>query len=244
MHFLLHDHFINSPNLISWQCMDIIRRKLMLVTIGTLRVTCKQTLQFIGWRVLPLLYHANGVGNKASLCTGRLVLQCYIGPYCRWFLVVGTNSTVLCSTKAISFFSGVQNWHLPSQNFFGTLIFPLTSKGGRGQECQFCKLLFVCFCSLASHTPLYFHCCKCTLVKCLSKFIFTITQLLIFTWSRAMFDESIGHGNDGIMAQLAFLFSLHVVFCESVQWNHYLAACGSTSLWLEFWTFWCHFYGR
>lgn len=41
-----------------------------------------------------------------------------------------------------------------------------------------------------------------------------------------MFDESIGHGNDGMMPQLAFLFSLHVVFCESVQWNHFLAACG------------------
>ena len=34
-HFLLGDHFINSHNLISWQCMDIVRRKLMLVTIGT-----------------------------------------------------------------------------------------------------------------------------------------------------------------------------------------------------------------
>ena len=36
MHFLLRDHFItDSHNLISLQCMDIIRRKLMLVTIGT-----------------------------------------------------------------------------------------------------------------------------------------------------------------------------------------------------------------
>ena len=34
-HFLLEDHFINSLNLISWQCMDIVGRKLMLVTIGT-----------------------------------------------------------------------------------------------------------------------------------------------------------------------------------------------------------------
>lgn len=185
----------------------------------------KQTLQLIGWHVLPLLYHANGVGDKAFCFAQGLVLQCYIGPYCRWFLVVGT-PTVLCSTKAISFFSGVQNWHLPSQNFFSTPIFPLTSKGARGQEFQFCELLFVCFCLPASHTPLYFHYCKCTLVKCLPKFIFTITQLLIFTWSRAMFDESIGHGNDGMMPQLAFLFSLHVVFCESVQWNHSLAACG------------------
>ena len=34
-HFLYGDHFINSYNLISWQCMDIVRRKLMLVTVGT-----------------------------------------------------------------------------------------------------------------------------------------------------------------------------------------------------------------
>ena len=34
-HFLSGDHFINSHNLISWQSMDIVRRKLMLVTIGT-----------------------------------------------------------------------------------------------------------------------------------------------------------------------------------------------------------------
>ena len=34
-HFPLGDHFINSHNLISRYCMDIIRRKLTLVTIGT-----------------------------------------------------------------------------------------------------------------------------------------------------------------------------------------------------------------
>ena len=34
-HFLLDDNFIDSKNLISWPCMDVIRRKLMLVTIGT-----------------------------------------------------------------------------------------------------------------------------------------------------------------------------------------------------------------
>ena len=33
-HFLLGDHFINSHHLISCQCMDIVGRKLMLVTIG------------------------------------------------------------------------------------------------------------------------------------------------------------------------------------------------------------------
>ena len=37
-HFLLGDEFINSHNLISGQSMDMVRRKLMLVTIGTLRV--------------------------------------------------------------------------------------------------------------------------------------------------------------------------------------------------------------
>ena len=34
-HFLFCDHFLYSYNLISWQCMDIVRRKLLLVTIGT-----------------------------------------------------------------------------------------------------------------------------------------------------------------------------------------------------------------
>ena len=33
--FLFGDHFINSRNLISWQCMDTITRKLMFVTIDT-----------------------------------------------------------------------------------------------------------------------------------------------------------------------------------------------------------------
>ena len=37
-HFLLGDEFINSHNLISGQSMDMVRRKLMLVTIGTWRV--------------------------------------------------------------------------------------------------------------------------------------------------------------------------------------------------------------
>ena len=31
-------HFINSHNQMSWQCMDIVKRKLILVTIGTWRV--------------------------------------------------------------------------------------------------------------------------------------------------------------------------------------------------------------
>ena len=34
-HFLFSDHFINSHNLISWQGMNIVGWKLMLVTIGT-----------------------------------------------------------------------------------------------------------------------------------------------------------------------------------------------------------------
>ena len=33
--FLYDDRVINSHNFISWQCMDIIRRKLLLVAIGT-----------------------------------------------------------------------------------------------------------------------------------------------------------------------------------------------------------------
>ena len=37
-HFLCGYHFINSHNHFSLQHMDIVRRKLMLVTIGTQRV--------------------------------------------------------------------------------------------------------------------------------------------------------------------------------------------------------------
>ena len=33
--FFLGDQFINSHNQISWQSMDMVGRKLMLVTIGT-----------------------------------------------------------------------------------------------------------------------------------------------------------------------------------------------------------------
>ena len=41
-HFLVGDQFINSHNLISGQSMDMVRRKLMLVTIGTERVKRSQ----------------------------------------------------------------------------------------------------------------------------------------------------------------------------------------------------------
>ena len=51
-HFLLGDHFINSHNLVSWQCMDIVRRKLKFVTIGTWRVNHVQ--QWTQWRRLDL----------------------------------------------------------------------------------------------------------------------------------------------------------------------------------------------
>ena len=40
-HLLFGDHFINSHYLISCQCMDVVRRKLMSVTIGTQRVKVK-----------------------------------------------------------------------------------------------------------------------------------------------------------------------------------------------------------
>ena len=33
-HFFSGDHFINSHNIISGNCTDIVRRKLMLVSIG------------------------------------------------------------------------------------------------------------------------------------------------------------------------------------------------------------------
>ena len=34
-HFSFGDHFINSHIFFSWKCIDILRRKLMLVSIGT-----------------------------------------------------------------------------------------------------------------------------------------------------------------------------------------------------------------
>ena len=40
--FCLCDHFINSHRLCSWQSMDFVRRKLILVTIGTERVKAHQ----------------------------------------------------------------------------------------------------------------------------------------------------------------------------------------------------------
>ena len=46
-HFPLVDHFINSHNLISRQCMDIVRRKLTLVTIGTSRVKSSSSLFYM-----------------------------------------------------------------------------------------------------------------------------------------------------------------------------------------------------
>ena len=56
-HFLLGDHFINSHNLISWQCTDIIERKLMLVTIGTSRV--KTFLVFSMWQFSYKMWKLN-----------------------------------------------------------------------------------------------------------------------------------------------------------------------------------------
>ena len=44
-HFPLGDQFINSYNLISGQSVDMVRRKLMLVTTGTLRFN-RLTLYF------------------------------------------------------------------------------------------------------------------------------------------------------------------------------------------------------
>ena len=37
-HFPFSDHFINSHNFSSWLCIDIVRRKLMLITLGTWKV--------------------------------------------------------------------------------------------------------------------------------------------------------------------------------------------------------------
>ena len=39
-HFFFGDHYINSHNLFSWWCIDSVRRKLMLVTLGKFLYQC------------------------------------------------------------------------------------------------------------------------------------------------------------------------------------------------------------
>ena len=39
-HFFFGDHFINSHNILSWWCIDSVRRKLMLVTLGKILYQC------------------------------------------------------------------------------------------------------------------------------------------------------------------------------------------------------------
>ena len=43
--FPFRDHFINSHNLFHWLCMDIVRRKLMLITLGLIKHYLKFTYQ-------------------------------------------------------------------------------------------------------------------------------------------------------------------------------------------------------
>ena len=46
-HFLFDDLFINCHNHVSRQCMDIVRRKLMLVTMRTQRVKNRKDAKFV-----------------------------------------------------------------------------------------------------------------------------------------------------------------------------------------------------
>ena len=51
MHFPFGDHFINSHNLSSWLCSDIVRRNLMLVTVGTYRINWTVIICQLCWCV-------------------------------------------------------------------------------------------------------------------------------------------------------------------------------------------------
>ena len=57
-HFLFGDHLINSRNHFSWQHKDIVRRKLMLVTLGTWRV--KTTIQVLNKHTHSFPIHRTG----------------------------------------------------------------------------------------------------------------------------------------------------------------------------------------
>ena len=70
MQFHFGDHFINPHNHISWQCLDIIRRKLMLITIGTWRVKGSGITQPF-WRRSSLhvtFWHTQNEGERFLAC--------------------------------------------------------------------------------------------------------------------------------------------------------------------------------
>ena len=64
--FSFSDHLSNSHNLISWHCMDIVTRNLMLVTIGTLRVKGVYMWTVVHWIVQ--LHLLGGTNFKDNAC--------------------------------------------------------------------------------------------------------------------------------------------------------------------------------
>ena len=99
------DHFINSHRLCSWLSMDIVRRKLCLVTIGMMfdakerlmNVACiirmygiKHTQKAIGWRLVTSGYHGSKIsGLHQSFLTETVIccqtmVETYGLPSCSW----------------------------------------------------------------------------------------------------------------------------------------------------------------
>ena len=103
--FFSCDHFINSHRLCSWRSMDIVRRKLCLVTIGMtfdakerlMNVACiirmygvKHTQKTLGWRSVTSGYHGSKISGLHQSFLTETVICCrtmeakYGLPSCSW----------------------------------------------------------------------------------------------------------------------------------------------------------------
>ena len=102
------DHFINSHRLCSWRSMDIVRRKLCLVTIGMtfdakerlMNVACiirmygvKHTQKTLGWRSVTWGYH----GSKISGLHQSFLTETVICIVKRWKKLMGYRLVPECN---------------------------------------------------------------------------------------------------------------------------------------------------
>ena len=82
-HFLFGNHFVDSHNRISWQCTDIVRRKLLLVTIETWRVNYQSICACLYF--LERAYSRSWDGSVQAHCRRRFGHQkggaCLVGWY-------------------------------------------------------------------------------------------------------------------------------------------------------------------
>ena len=121
--FLFADQFITSHNLISWQYMDMVKRKLMLVTIGKLRVEesislrnqhrfpCKVMSKEWGWE-LPI--------NHTSLPSASDWLKICASSSQNYYLDVGSDTSSVwnfCAHSLDIILLGNQRWCCKSQFF-------------------------------------------------------------------------------------------------------------------------------